>query len=699
MKKNGRRTRTSTARNLMGLHTLDYWISFWSQYTPHDPNTHVVSRSATIRTMVLDHPKGYVITDRACRGHQYDVIPANTWVDHTTGKWVMDDREIGRIQVLESHKSFVKHQKVSAKMDVGYLSVPRASEKSEGLEVKRVDNAITLSDFMKEKQVRTPINKNAILDINGWRFDISKTKEAIYGVGVKANTFMTLFRQNLVDSEFGQPSYKDLACLAVEQIDDSLQFYTFDGMVIGKEKAKQVLVRELSKAIGRSIRWDDITWGGLMETSLPSTTKKRRHQQYARPYVSPHHQRIQYKNAENGIHSSIPFEWGHRNNPAPGCLYFGISCKPNPKDRLDKTGSYYVYVDYVTFKDDLKPMDRDLKIPIGERMRSFRLQQINAISADQKKMIAKPVEDAQPNGNGDILLVLSSPCQYKPDRCNHLHNTRSTPVYHTGTQCSFPNDHYSRILENGAFYAYARDQSGINWKEEVLRMACNIQDDEWIDHNGTQTHHINGWTIESCMGLKGLYGFAHDGERTISFGQIKKEGVPVNIHRVFYKAWKMFDRHFKGLHLFLKLKNNETETEMLDILNDKLFILTGQNLNQVELKYTDVQGVPFKIATVALQNQGKTTGVLKYGLSDQSKRPGTSPLIVIVGHVAGLEKIGKKHSINESMVDLLEKDLGMDFSCLVRGHGAESPMEDWPVSSVTQHKEGAWRPYTQLGLS
>jgi hypothetical protein len=101
--------------------------------------------------MVLDHPKGYVITDRAYRGYPYKVIPANTWVDHTTGKWVMDDQEISRIQVLESQKSFVKHQKVGAKMDVGYLSVPRASEKSEGLEVKLVDDVITLSDFMKNK--------------------------------------------------------------------------------------------------------------------------------------------------------------------------------------------------------------------------------------------------------------------------------------------------------------------------------------------------------------------------------------------------------------------------------------------------------------------------------------------------------------------------------------------------------------------
>ena len=272
-------------------------------------------------------------------------------------------------------------------------------------------------------------------------------------------------------------------------------------------------------------------------------------------------------------------------------------------------------------------------------------------------------------------------------------------MYNTGTYFSFPQDYYSHILENGEFYAYARDQSGINWKEELWRMASNIQDNEWIDNNGTQTHQFNGWTIESCMGSKGLYGFAHNGERTISFGQVKKEGFPVNIKDVFYKAWKMFDHQFKSLHLFLKLKNNETETEMLDILNNRLFPLTGQNLNEVELKHTDVQGVPFKIATVALKNQGKIKGVLKYGLSDQSKRLGSSPLIVIVGHVYGLGKKGKNAGIDESMVDLLEKDLGVDFSCLVRGLGTESPVEDQTVSNLKKHGEGVWKPYTQLGLA
>ena len=75
-------------------------------------------------------------------------------------------------------------------------------------------------------------------------------------------------------------------------------------------------------------------------------------------------------------------------------------------------------------------------------------------------------------------------------------------------------------------------------------------------------------------------------------------------------------------------------------------------------------------------------------------------MMIIVGNGSGLEKKKKTSSpIEASMVGLLEKDLGMDFSCLAKGFGVESPMDSMAFSPDVGNPEGIWKSYTQLALS
>ncbi len=683
--------------------TVDQWFDFWSQYTPSDPKTHVVSRSAKRRKIILDYPAGYVIVDEAFKAHRYDFIPANTWVDHKTGMIIDDDEEINRIRTVEGQILSSDKNITDQKINMGYLPVLNTSEKKNRLDVQIVDGVVTLSGFMKKKRARQNIKKSTSLTVNGWRFNIKESKEAVYGVGVKDNRSITLFRQNRYRPGGIQPSNKDLVCSAIEQKDDTLQVYTYDHIIMGKQMAQQALVREISHAIGRNIQLSDILWDAQNQAPKFFPSGQTRRWFHARRHVHPRHRAMMNKESVHTVYSSIPFEGGQLKNPPLGFLHFGISQKANAKAIPDQTGTYYVYVDYVVCKEESAPMDKDFLMLIGEQMRSRRFEKVNALSSDQKDTIYKPVDERQGRSFADtnIILIPSSDGAYDGNRGTDL-DEPSTPVAHTGVHFTLPSDQYTRILENGEFYAYGRDQSGIRWEKELARMAENIENQGMpvIHRKNTETYQINGWTLECYIGKKGVYGFAHDGGRTISFGQVIKQGMPLNIVDIFYKAWKIFDKNFKNLRLILKLENNETESNMMDILYNKLFILTGQNLNQVKLESKDVQGVPFKMATVAFKTKQKIKGVLKYGISDQSKRPDTVPMIIVVGYISDSEKRRKTSAdMDESMVGLLEKDLSTDFSRLIKGFFTDSQVDYMALSNDTSSPEGVWKQYAQLALS
>jgi hypothetical protein len=684
---------------------VDQWASFWSKYAANDPKKHLVSYSKKSRKIVLDHPAGYIMVDKECVGNRYKIIPANTWVDHATGNLVDGDQDLSRIQRIEGPILSSDDMILRENIHIGYLPILNTSEKKDGLDVQLIDGKMTLSQFMKEKKAHRATKKTSSLRVNGWHFQWKETKDALYGVGIKGNQTITLFRQNQYHSGVVQPSHKELICSAIAQKDGSLQIYTFDQMVVGKQMAKQVLMREISQAIGRTIPWDDMAWGEKDQSPTVYRSNQTKGKGLKSPYMHPiyipyaHQDSVLHRDPVPTAYSTIPFEEGRLNNPPLGCLQFGISRKANPKALSDQTGTYYVYVDYVVSKDETEPMDRDLMMAIAEQVHSYRVKKVNALPSDQKDKIRKPVDERRSFGDANIVLIPSSECAYQADRCTDLDTKHSTPVNNTGSHFTLPVDQFTRLLDNGEFYAYSRHQSGINWKDELDRMAGNIVEQRWNSSKGRQTHNINGWTIESCVGEKGVYGFAHDAGRTITFGQVKKEGIPVNIGDVFYRAWKIFDKQFKTLRLSLKLKNNVKESDMMDVLNKQLLILTGQNLNQVTLESQNVQGVFFKMATVVLKTKEKIQSVLKYGILDQSKQPGSTPMIVVVGHVPDPEKQRKPSDhIDESMVGLLEKDLGLDFSCLVKGFAVESQM-DQPLSSAVGQPEGEWKEYALLALS
>jgi hypothetical protein len=364
----------------------------------------------------------------------------------------------------------------------------------------------------------------------------------------------------------------------------------------------------------------------------------------------------------------IKFDMGALNKPPTGCLRFGISRKKNFNDLPDPIGSYYVYVDYGFLENEDEPMDDDFSLWVWKKLRNYRLKVIDALPEDQRGLIDK-IENQYENQRliyTDIKFMPGTDCIYDDSWCNNRNN--SSPVNHTGIHFKMSPDEHTRILENGEFYACGKDQSGIKWTDEIKRMSKGIEEGAWHTKKVKQEEaHINGWTIQWCIGEKGIYGFAHDAGRTISFGQIKKDKTPIAIADVFYKAWKIFDKNFTDFHVRLNLKNDATEQEVLSHLNVELLMRTGKKLDHTHLEGKYIDGVPFKVGTLILECNNKIKGMIKYGFSDQLKNPGSPPIGIVVGRVCDSEA-GRKGSaeITDGMRRYLEKDLGRDFACLVK---------------------------------
>lgn len=681
------------------------WVMFWSNYENKRPdNAHLVSYANKPRKRIVSQNGKYIIVDRSHADSNDDIIPANTWIDHDTGQPIKDSRQIAKIE-LANKNSFSRGRKTDP-LKIGYLSTPINSEKKDEIETQLLNHEITVDQFMKEKKAGSKI-RDSTLGLQGWRFNVQETKTAIYGVGVKGVKSITfLWQKKALRLNEPQPSYKDLICLALEKTGVSLKMYTYAHKIQGRNTAERLLLEQLSKALDQPVQLKDIVWKkDGKELDVFKETKSV----YLKNF---------FKNVAKNGNNSISFEVGSLRKKPLGCLRFGISYKQNWNNISDPLGTYYVYVDYVRSEDYNEPMDGDLLLIIFEKMCAFREKEVSNLSYDEQRKILAPVNNNQKGiGNYDqVDIIQSSECTYNKDRCEHtFEGLRSTPINNTGVHFPFSPDIYSYVLENGEFYVHSRHQSGINPVDELRRLAVKLEDKESenrndnnrqnrkiINVNNVQTDFINGWHVHFYTGQKGIYGFAEQSGRTISFGQVIKDGFPINKPDIFYKAWKIGTRdRFKNLRTQITMKNKETEEQMLGIVKNDIGVQAGQSIDRMVLESKDVNGVPFKMVTVLLKKRGDVKGILKYGLSDQLKQPGVLPKIIKVGYVCGLKKQNDDAlKIDDHFVNLLEKDIAVDFCCIVKSKAILKENEDdrSALDGLFDYNAGLgqWKPYSEI---